>query len=654
MTLYRQLINAVLGVLLLLYVGNLVVSFNNSKSLVAQQMQTHAQDAATSLALSMTQAVEGKDMATLDAMLNAVSDSGYYKRIYFVDMNGDTLLEREFPVLVEGVPRWFTRVTALPDYEGYAEVTSGWVMLGKLVVISHPGLAYRNLWQAMIMHLAWFSLIGAGSCIAGFFAVRVLLAPLRSVETQANGICEQQFIQQPTLPKTRELRAVVEAMNRLSARLEGLFHSQSDIINDLRYQSHTDTVTGLSNRVDFDARLNTFASDETGGHCGALMIFALHELGRINDIAGRRGGNDVLQTLAQKLKQAILGHDQALLARRQGQEFAVFLPDIEEQEAESIAASLMLEVSRITWQHQEQLPITVTMGFSYSSDIKNGPELLSEADMALQSVDIDSGENWLKFASLDIAGIPTLTHSVLDGKQFLAEAIADRAIDLHFQKTVTVPDQRLFAYEVYSRFRAPDDYELTASTVMPMVQRFGYSVALDKLVLELLAEAGLPGSEMLAVNLCPESISDASFCSWLSEFLSSNRSLATRLVVEVPEHAIKLAEENIRSLANILARFNSGLAIDHFGLESSAFGYLASMPLRYLKVHRSFVKNIHLSRDNQFYIKALVQLAQTREIQVIVEGIETEAEWQVLSRMNIGAAQGFFLGYPEALQKGDK
>ena len=274
MTLYRQLIIAVLGVLVLLYFGNLFVSFNNSKSLVAQQMQTHAQDAATSLAMSMTQATEGKDIATLNTMLNAVSDSGYYKQIYFVDMNGDTVLKREFPVLVEGVPQWFVNVMKLPDYEGSAEVASGWVILGKLVVVSHPGQAYQNLWRAMLMHLAWFSLIGVGSCIAAFFAVGVVLAPLREVESQANAICEQQFVQQSTLPKTRELSVVVQAMNRLSSRLEGLFHSQSDLISDLRNQSHTDIVTGLSNRTDFDARLNAFTSAETGTHRHAAVSVA--------------------------------------------------------------------------------------------------------------------------------------------------------------------------------------------------------------------------------------------------------------------------------------------------------------------------------------------------------------------------------------------
>ena len=646
MTLYRQILIAVLAVLLLLYVGNLAVSLQNTRSLVGQQMQTHAQDAATSLALSMTQATQSEDLATLETLINALSDSGYYRRIEYFSADGETLLAKEFRVTLEGVPQWFISLMSLPDYEGHAEVASGWVILGKLKVVSHPGQAYKKLWQAAAGHLLWFSVIGVGASVAIFFSLGLVLSPLREVEKQAEAIAQQQFTRQSKLPKTRELRRVVEVMNRLSTRLEDLFHSQSGLIAELRELSHKDMVTGLSNRVDFDARLNSFARDDSGSRCGTLMIFALNELGRINHLGGRLSGNEVLKSVGNALKGGVEQFEPVILARRQGREFALFVPDISEDEANELAESLMRAVSNLTWQHQEELPLTVTMGFTYSDSVRNGPELLSEADMALNSVDADGGELWCKFSSLDIAGIPTLSGSVFDSRQFVADAIADQAIELRFQQTVSVPEKGVLGYEVYSRFMAPDDFELTAGTVMPMVQRYGYSVALDKLVLTKLAEADAPGEKMLSVNICPASINDSGFCRWLDEFLSSRPAFARRLVVEVPEHALKVAEGNIRAFANILARYHSGLAIDHFGLESSAFGYLASLPLRYLKVHRSFVRNLDLTRDNQFYIKALVQLAQTREIRVFAEGVETEAEWRTLVNLNIAGAQGYWIANP--------
>tara|TARA_R110000787_G_scaffold4711_4_gene17785 strand:+ start:4751 stop:6712 length:1962 start_codon:yes stop_codon:yes gene_type:complete len=649
-TLFRQLVIAVLAALLLLYMGNLVVSFTNAKSLVERQMQIHAQDAATSIALSITQAAQGDDLATLETIVNAVSDSGFYQRIYFVDLEGNTAVERAFPVKAQNVPDWFVGVLGLPEYEGVAEVSSGWARLGQVVVVSHPGQAYQNLWQTLARQLSWFTLMGFAVCVVAFYAVRRLLAPLHDVERQANAICEQEFVQQINIPNTRELKVVVEAMNRLSARLQGLFLNQSDMIRNLRYQSHTDVVTGLSNRTDFDARLNTYARDETGAHTGLLMIFALRNLGRINELAGRSEGNDVLRFFAQTLVDGVAGYAHALIARRQGQEFAVFIPDITEDVADALAASLIVDASRVTWQQQEQEALSIVMGYSYSNEITNGPELLSEADMALHCLDVDGGQTWSKFSTEGEANAPVVSRSVLDWKKFVERAIADKAIELHVQQTVSVPEQRRVAYEVYSRFNAPGDNQLTAGTVIPMVERFGHSAAFDKLVLQSLATTAYDSADVLAVNICPGSISSASFHDWLADFLAANKELASRLVIEISEHALKIEENHIRAFERLLARTNTGLAIDHFGLESSAFGYLATLPLRYLKIHRSFIKNIHLSQENQFYVKALGQLAQTREIQVIVEGVEIEAEWQTLARMKIDAAQGYFFGHPEPLK----
>ena len=650
MTLYRQLTIAVLAALLLLYLESLAVSFNNTKSLVAQQMEANTQDAATSLAFSMSQTVTGNDIGMLESMLNKVSDSGHYRRIYFVDIKDNTVLERDFPVQVQGVPQWFANIMHLPDYQAEAEVTSDWVILGKLVVVSHPGQAYQNSWQALVRQLMWFSLLGVIIGVVAFLAVRRVVTPLRGIETQANEICEQRFVQQEALPKTRELRAVVVALNRLSSKLKALFDSQADLIGDLRQRSHIDVVTGLSNRTDFDARLNTFVSDEAETHCGALMIIALNNLGSINELAGRLEGNEVLRLLGLSLQRGLEDHEEALVARRQGAEFGLFVPDITEQEADALAASLILEASRISWQHQEQLPLSITMGFTYSNKVTNGPELLSEADMALHSIDIDNDEGWSKFSAMEAAGVPLVSRSALDWKKFIEQTIVDRAVELYIQPTVAVSNKQPLAFEVYARFRTTDDHQLTAGTVIPMVRRFGCSVALDQLVLEKLAETVPEGSETLAVNICAESVRSTAFCEWLPTFLAANKELARRLVIEVSEQTLKTSKSDIRSFQNILARYDSGLAIDHFGLESSSFGYLASIPLRYLKVHRSFVRNIHLSRDNQFYVKALAQLARTREIQIVVEGVETEAEWSVLSALNIDSAQGFLLGHPQALQ----
>jgi EAL domain-containing protein (putative c-di-GMP-specific phosphodiesterase class I) len=96
--------------------------------------------------------------------------------------------------------------------------------------------------------------------------------------------------------------------------------------------------------------------------------------------------------------------------------------------------------------------------------------------------------------------------------------------------------------------------------------------------------------------------------------------------------------------------FGCQLAIDNFGLEASAFSYLRSLPVAYIKVHRSFISGVDANPDNQFYVKSLLQLAQSKEIPLVAEGVETAEELESLKALGVEYVQGFYLGRPEPVQ----
>ena len=401
MTLFRQLLSAILAAMLLLYIGNMAVGMRNGKNLVEHQMRTHAQDTATSIALSMTQSANNQDVSALNAILNRVSDNGFYRRIYFQDIDGNLIISRDFVGANHSVPEWFVSLISLSTFEGAAEVSTGWIKQGSVVVVNHPGRAYTDLWHLALEQLAWFALVSAGVSFLLWPAIGRLLAPLQALEVQVDNISRQDFVEQTVMPRTRELASLVTGMNRMSAQLKNLFNSQLDLIGNLRVQTHTDQLTGLSNRADFDARLNSCVGDDSGRHSGALMIFAVQQLERINQLAGRMEGNNVLVALADCLKATLGDYDQAVIARRQGSEFALFISDIPPEEADRLGESLFDAVTQLGWLRQQDWPLTIHMGFTYSECVSNGPELLSEADMVLRSFTQVEVSEWGRFADID-------------------------------------------------------------------------------------------------------------------------------------------------------------------------------------------------------------------------------------------------------------
>lgn len=648
MTLFRQLIIAIVLLFVCLYAGNTLVSLYNNQQLVAEQMHVHAQDTATSLALSMTQAAHDKDIATMDTMFNAVSDSGYFQRIYFSDLDGNILIDREFPVSLQDVPGWFVSFIDLPSNKGLAEVTSGWMQLGEVVVVSHPGQAYLKLWRVTATQLVWFAGITLAVCLLAYLALKWLLVPLARVEQQANDIFHKKFVVQESVPKTRELGRVVQAMNRMALHLKSVFEDQLSLIDRLQKQSFQDAVTGLSNRSDFDNRLQSYVGDQEGGiHTGALAILALHDIACVNEYAGRGEGNAILKSVGQRMQSAVVDHPRAIVARRQGPEFSLFIPDITPGEGDALAEKIFAAVQDITWLHNEKCPLSLHMGFTFHTHITSGSEMLGEADIALRQAKLGGTSRWIKFADVKNGDIPVLGKPLNEWEIFLNQAIQNRVVALHYQPIVSIPEKALLAQEVYVRFLNGKDL-LAAAVVIPIAERLGLMPGLDRLILESLpsAEREKEAAAKLCVNLSIVSIKTPGFLRWLDTFLASQRRLASKLVFEVPEYAMKGNDAALRAFSQLLQKYDTSLGIDHFGLESAAFGYLSSLPLNHLKVHRSFLHQLDTNPDNQFYIKSLAGLAHNSGLQLWVEGVENEQEWNQLAELDADAAQGYFLGQP--------
>ena len=654
MTLFRQLIIAIITLFVILYSVDLGMGIYQSRQLVEQQMKVHAQDTATSLAFSMSQAAAENDLATLDTVFNAISDSGYYQQIYFTNLDSNVVIDRTFPIQVEGVPGWFVSLVKIAPHEGRAEVSSGWTRLGELTVVSHPGQFYLRLWEQNKKQLIWFSLVALCVCILSAIALGLILRPLARVEKQANAICNKEFMVQEKLPASRELRSVVLAMNRMAGQLKVIYDSQLNLIQQLQKKSLLDPVTGLSNRADFDARFDSLTSLEVSPISGAVYIVALAKFEAVNDKGGRNEGNAILRKMGEVLEQASDKH-QVILARRQGPQFSLFVPNVIKEDALALAQKVYDAALSVGWKFQQEEPLIIHMGMSFSPEIENARDMLIEADLALKKAQNNEDiSSWVELGEAQGgSNIPLLSRPIPEWRKLLEDELERKSLPLAFQPIFSA-DKQIIGQEVFARLES-DGRLITAGIFMPLVERFGLSVQFDQLIINRVADLSIdiPSDQFVCVNLCIGSIQSEEFVAWIDKWLASHAELASRLVMEIPEHAMRSIEP-VRNLALVLQRHDVRLGIDHFGLDSTSFGYLASLPLNHVKVHHSFIQQIHSKPDNRFYIESLAQITRSRDIWLMVEGIESQEEWDAVLTLGIDAAQGvdaaqgFWLGVPTA------
>lgn len=642
MTLYRQLIFAITFLIICLMAGNVFVSVFNARGYVFEQMQVHSQDTATSLGLTISHAAKEKDEAQIRSFVDVVFDRGYYRQVIYRSLSGDMNIESKAPILIEGVPDWFVQLVDLPEPEGRAEVISGWFRLGEVAVVSHPGYAYRDLWRVFNEQL-WLFMVTAVLCygLVGI-GLRYMLRPLRQVEAQAEAICRREFPVQKDLPRTPELRRMVTAMNRMVQKIQSMFQEQVELSESLHRQAYLDPVTQLSNRRDFDSRFEAFIKSEKGGSPGVLVLIHLGGLAEFNDRSGRDAGDQCLKDVAAAIAQACGETEGVILARRSGADLCAFIPSLDRQEAEQRVTLLLTQLQAVSWIGDSD-DLSLHLGATFSASVKFGNALLEEADLALRQAQHQgiAGCQWHQAATGEEDA-----RTAGQWRNLLEEAIRSRSFTFHVQPIFERDGQTIDQWEVLCRLPEGDGL-LNAGVFLPMAERFGMAARIDRLMIEMLSEFYREQQgPKLCINISPSSMADEHFIRWLEGFLGEHTSFAQRLVLELPEFSLSINEAQVRAFGRRVVAQGAHLSLDHFGVGAAAFSYLQSMPLFALKVDRCFVQGIDANPDNRFFVKSLLQIAHSCDVKLLIEGVETEAEWQALLELGVDGGQGYFLAKP--------
>lgn len=644
MTLSRQLIIIGIALFLLMFIGTFVVSVNNTRNYIAAQLESHAQDTATSLGLSLSPPMQENDVPTMTSMVDAIFDRGYYREVAVISIDGKTLVKRDLPVRIEDVPEWFVRLVPLETPEGKALVMVGWQQAASVSVRSNPGIAYAKLWRTTMGTLWWFLGSLGATLILGLIALRFVLRPLKAVEDQARAICNREFPVQEKLPWARELRNVVEAMNKMSIRVKEMFEEHVRTSERLRAQAYMDPVTGLANRQYFNAHLQHLLRSPDEFSAGALFLIELDGFKQYNEQRGYMAGDHLMRETGAALSRICQTH-QCFIARLGGADFAILVPNASLEEAEQMAGQICSALHALHEQGLTDKEAVGHVGVALFRGHATGNEFLSEVDMALRAAQAKGPNAWHVY---DEEGLKRADiHEASYWVERLGEVIANKRIILCFQPIMPTRDGSApLHHETLLRIKEPDGRLLNAGVFLPMAQKLGLGVELDKVVISHLKEivaAGIEEQGQLAVNLSPATVSDPGFAEWLHDELESAPDFAARLIIELPERGAVEKMEAVRALAEKVSGLTVKISLDHFGRGFVPFGYLSNLKVDYLKIDGSYIHGIDQNKENQFFVQTLAKIAHELEIKIIAESVETQEEWEMLQSLEVDGGQGYFL-----------
>lgn len=420
---------------------------------------------------------------------------------------------------------------------------------------------------------------------------------------------------------------------------------------ELHNRAYRDPLTGLPNRALFLQRLERLLPGvaPAGANAGAVILFDIDQFKIVNNALGRDLGDQLLIEIARRLEKIMREHD--TVGRLEGDTFALLLPGgTERRGLERIARRIGRSITRTVLLGEHPVNVTASLGIvADTSAYRSADAVLSDAEIALQKARTIGRGAFALFEAAMHSGTRKMV--ALSAEMRLA---IDRAeFRLALQPIVALGSGTLFGFEALLRWRRASGEDIAPQEFIPLAEDNGLIVPIGDWVLgeacALLSRWRREYPERLvslSVNVSGRQLRTPGFVRAMRGHLRVRGVEPALLKLELTETILLDNTAAALAILQRLKRLGVGLSLDDFGTGYSSLGYLHRFPFDILKIDRSFVEPLCEATPSAGIVDAILALGRTLRMQIVAEGIETEAQLQRLTAMGCTYGQGYFLSRP--------
>ncbi|MCW8955398.1 MAG: EAL domain-containing protein [Gammaproteobacteria bacterium] len=640
MTLFKQVALLVSLVFLILVFVTTIAEYRRTGVFIETQLQSVAQDMATTLGVTISNTINNDDKATLETLFNAVFDSGYYSRIELVATDGTSIHKKQQYLQNEGVPYWFISLIPLEPATGTTQVMKGWLPMGQLSVTLHPGLSYVTMYENLLATLLWFSALFCLGLAVLWYLLHLLLRPLNKVRHQADAIHNNQFVRQDILPKTLELRSVVEAMNTMVAKVKQIFDDQEKTL--VRYQEllYVDSLTGLGNKRYVLSQLDHLQTEDASYH-GCLAVVKIQGLQKYRDNHGYEEAENIIKLLADIFKQKCDQNGYKQISHLTDDEFSLLVPENSKTTQQRIAIVFDEYKSQMVIQNIEQ-PLVLNAGIAAVYAGRNTGDVFAEVDFALTQA-LAAGPYSINEMTTTHLALP---QGKMQWRSLLEQAISSNGLYLVGQMAM---DNKGLAMhqEVYVRLKNDNDQIIPAGMFMPMAMSLGFGLEIDKVVFKLVREVCLKHSEVpVALNLSSSFFIHADAYEEFNQLMSFLRKHSIGLCVEASHNVVNQYTTICTQIAERVRQSGYSFGIDNLDL-SSSLQVLQTVRPDYVKVNAKALYDM-TTGDVPAGYQALRTMTNTMGIGLIAVAVDSQELYDQMQGLGVDGLQGNLLSETRA------
>jgi diguanylate cyclase (GGDEF)-like protein len=420
---------------------------------------------------------------------------------------------------------------------------------------------------------------------------------------------------------------------------------------EIEHLAYHDPLTGLPNRPLFmDRLIVSVAQSHRSGHKIAVFFLDLDRFKDINDSIGHSTGDQLLKIVAERIRHCIREGD--TLARFGGDEFTLIVPKIDSVEDAAKIAQKILETVKIPMTIQDrELVATASIGMSiYPNDGLDAETLVRNADTAMYRSKDSGRDNYHLYA-------PAMNARALERlslENMLRKALSNGELVLHYQPLINTNTRTIIGVEALVRWQHPELGLLSPAHFISVAEVSGLIIPIGEWIIDtamrqLKSWQRRIGPDLrMSINLSARQFQQQDLVEQIRAAVDEHGVPPSSIELEITEsNAMQNAENTIRTLRE-LKNIGVRIAMDDFGTGYSSLNYLKRFPIDTLKLDQTFVQGILTDPSDAAIVSAVISMAHSLDLEVVAEGVETEAQLDFLQRQHCDSIQGYFFSAPLA------
>ncbi len=444
-----------------------------------------------------------------------------------------------------------------------------------------------------------------------------------------------------------EFRPLTESLDNLQHNYENKLQQWKDSADSYRVEATSDELTGLKNRISFVEYFEDKLIDLDSLDFGILAVTRATELNNVNQNRGYQAGDEYITQLAQLVERAANTYQGAQVYRLNGSDFAVVIPGSTAKDAENYALNLQGRLGELQ-QALELDSIAYTGIVTYESGRPLG-ELLALTDTGVSIAQTKYANAWHIQSDTSVLDNVSAKYGTQNWREVIDDVTDNGRAILFFQPIQPTANSSKVYSEVLARFANSEEQILPTASFIAMAEKMDKIVVVDKMIIDqtmrTIQERGL-NEQYFGLNVTAKSAHDEQFSIWLERRLLRDPSIASQLIFEVTEFGMQQNMTASRRFLDMIHRTGARVTVERFGMGMTSFKFFRNLKPDFIKIDGSYSRGIDDDKNNQYFLRVIIDLAHRLGVKVIAESVETQEEKHTLEQLFIDGTQGYFIGKP--------